>query len=398
MRAMAGADLPTVILKGGRSRRVEEGHPWVYRTEVSEVKGPYENGQLVRICNSSGGFLGVGYLNDRSEIAVRFLTRNGEPVDEHFFRRVLQKAAGLRRELDIDSDACRMVYSEADGLPGLVVDTYPGVVSAQFMTLGMERQRPVIIPLLEELFAPQTLLDKSDSASRRLEGLEPEKKVITGEPRTVVPMREGNLQFRVDVWDGQKTGFYLDQRENRRAAAHWLRGPRVLDCFCYTGAFSVYAAMAGAEEVIGIDSSTEAVSLASENARLNGFGARCRFEQGNVFDKLREYDRRGEKFDAVILDPPAFGKSRKSVPGAAKGYKEINLRAMKILKPEGTLVTCTCSHHVKQDIFHDLIYSASLDAHRRLRLLYQGGQALDHPVIAGIPETAYLRCLIFRVE
>ena len=211
-------------------------------------------------------------------------------------------------------------------------------------------------------------------------------------------MREGGLQFAVDVWSGHKTGFYLDQRDNHRAAARWLKGPRVLDCFCYTGAFSIYAAAAGAGDITGLDSSAEAVKLAGENAEINGFQQRCGFRVGNVFDMLREYDRRGEMFDAVILDPPPFGRSRKSITGAVKGYKEINLRAMKILKPGGILVTCTCSHHVKRETFYDALFRAALDAHRHLSLLQEGGQALDHPVILGIPETAYLRCLIFRVE
>ena len=390
--------MPAAVIKKKRSRRIEEGHPWVYRSEIQEVKGPCRGGQLVRVCNHAGILLGIGYINDRSEITVRFLSRQDEPIEEDFFRRKLEKAAALRRELDLDSDACRLVYSEADGLPGLVVDSYPGVVSAQFMTLGMETHRPVIASVLQELFAPKTLISKSDSVSRRLEGLEPEKSILSGEPCQRVTMREGGLQFAVDVWSGHKTGFYLDQRDNRRAAARWLKGPRVLDCFCYTGAFSIYAAAAGADDITGLDSSAEAVKLAGENAELNGFQQRCSFRVGNVFDMLREYDRRGEMFDAVILDPPPFGRSRKSITGAVKGYKEINLRAMKILKPGGILVTCTCSHHVKRETFYDALFRAALDAHRHLSLLQEGGQALDHPVILGIPETAYLRCLIFRVE
>jgi 23S rRNA (cytosine1962-C5)-methyltransferase len=390
--------MPVVVLKSGRNRRIEDGHPWVYRSEIGKIEGEYKNGRLVRVHNHAGNLLGTGYLNDGSEITVRFLARGDQPVDDAFFRRALEKAIGLRRGMDIDSDALRLVHSEADGLPGLVVDSYPGVVSVQFMTLGMETLRPLITELLQELLSPRTLLNKSDSLSRRLEGLEQEKGILRGVPCERVTMTEGGLRFQVDVVNGHKTGFYLDQRDNRRAAARWLGGLRVLDCFCYSGAFALYACAAGAEEVTGIDSSAEAVSLARENAAMNGFEGRCAFRTGNVFDVLREFERQGEGFDAVILDPPSFGRSRKSLSGAVKGYKEINLRALKILKPGGILVTCTCSHAVKRETFRDTILRAAVDARRRLRLLYEGGQALDHPVVLNIPETAYLQCLVFQVE
>lgn len=297
-----------------------------------------------------------------------------------------------------EATAFRLVYSEGDLLPGLIVDRYEDVLVAQFLTLGMDVRRDMIVQALREVEAPAAIYERSDVPSRRYEGLEERTGLLWGKlPPQPMVMRENGLSFEIDVTTGQKTGYFLDQKENRRSLAPLVSGARVLDVFCHNGTFALHALRYGAQEVVGVDSSAQAVELARRNAELNGFAEAARFVEANAFDFLRELDRTGERFDAVVLDPPAFAKSKAHFESARRGYKEINLRGIKVVEPGGFLVTCSCSHHMPEDEFYRLILEAAADARRALRLVERRGQAKDHPVLAGVPETAYLKCFVFQV-
>ncbi len=371
------------------------GHLWIYAGEIRSLAGEAEPGEVVDVRAADRTFLGRGYFNPRSTIAVRLLTRQREAIDDAFFRRRLEEALALRRRVVAGSTAYRLVCSEGDGLPGLVVDRYGGVLVLQVLTLGMARQQERLVRLLQELVQPTAIYGRNDAPVRRLEGLPREAGFLAGEGPPLVDIEEAGLRFRVDVVGGQKTGFYLDQRENRQAVEAYARG-EVLDVFCYTGGFALHAARAGAT-VLGVDSSAEAVAAAAAHARWNGLAERCTFQAGNAFDVLRALARQGPRFDVVVLDPPAFAPSRRALPRAAAAYKEINLRALKVLRPGGVLVSCSCSSHVSEELLCALVAEAAHDARRRVRLLEARGQARDHPVHPGMPETRYLKCLILEV-
>jgi len=387
--------MPTVTLHPGREERLAGGHLWIYAGEIRSIDGRAEPGDIVDVRAADRTFIGRGYINPRSTIAVRLLTRRKEAIDEGFFRRRLEEALALRRRMVAETTAFRLVYSEGDGLPGLIVDRYGDVLVLQTLTLGMARHEPRIVRLLQELLQPAAVYGRNDAPVRQLEGLPLSAGFLAGEAPTAQQIEESGLRFRVDIAAGQKTGFYLDQRENRLAVAGYARGD-VLDAFCYTGGFALHAARAGAT-VLGIDISPEAVAAATEHARLNELADRCTFQAGNAFDVLRALAKEAPRFDVVILDPPAFAPRKSAVAQAAAGYKEVNLRALKVLRPAGILVSCSCSYHVSEELLLALIAEAAQDAHRRVRLLEARTQARDHPIHPGMPETRYLKCLILEV-
>lgn len=385
----------TLKLKKKEERRVLRGHPWIFSNELQEVPADTAPGEIVDVTTASGSFVGRGYINPRTLISVRLLSRHQEPIDAAFLKGRIVRARELRDALGFGS-ACRAVFSEGDGLPGLIVDRYGDTLVVQVLTAGMERMQDDILGALTEVYAPAAIVLRNDSSSRALEGLMQEVRVAVGTVGGPVEFEESGIRYRADVLEGQKTGFFFDQRENRQALAGLVRGRRTLDCFCYVGAWALTAAKAGAAEVIGIDASEQAVRLASENAALNGLNAR--FVQADVFDALREYEKRKERFGAIVLDPPAFVKSRAKVREALKGYKEINLRGMRLLEPGGILATCSCSHHIDEALFREMLIDAAWSAGRQARLLEMRSQSRDHPVLLAARETQYLKCAILQVE
>jgi 23S rRNA (cytosine1962-C5)-methyltransferase len=385
----------TLTLKKKEERRVQRGHPWVFSNELHDIPADAVPGEIVEVRDASGGFVGRGYVNPRSLIAVRLLTRQREDIDVQFFIRKISGARDLRAGLGF-GDSFRAVFSEGDGLPGLIVDKYTDTLVVQALTAGIERMLDLVIDALREVFHPAVIVLRNDVASRELEGLSQEKRVVLGETGGVVTIEESGLRYAVDVLEGQKTGFFFDQRENRLALRDLVRGRRTLDCFCYVGAWALSAAKFGAGPVIGIDASEKAVAMAQTNAALNGLSAE--FLVGDVFEKLRDFEKRKERFGCVILDPPAFVKSRAKVREALKGYKEINLRGMRLLEPGGVLVTCSCSHHIDQDLFREMLVDAAFSAGRQARLLEMRTQARDHPMLLAAKETQYLKCAILLLD
>jgi 23S rRNA (cytosine1962-C5)-methyltransferase len=385
----------TIKLKKKEERRVQRGHPWVFSNEIADLPAAAVPGELVEVRDFSGAFIGRGYINPRSLIAVRILTRKQEDLDAAFFAAKISNARDLRVRLGF-GDSFRAVFSEGDGLPGLIVDKYAGTLVVQSLTAGIDGMLDMILHALRDAYDPKTIVLRNDTASRGIEGLAQEKRVVIGETTGIVAIEESGIRYQVDVLEGQKTGFFFDQRENRLAIKDLAKGKRVLDCFCYVGAWALSAAKYGATEVIGIDSSEKAVQLATRNAALNGLSAR--FVEGDVFEKLREFEKQKERFGCVILDPPAFVKSRAKVREGLKGYKEINLRAMRLLEPGGFLVTCSCSHHIDQELFREMLIDAAHSANRQARLLEMRSQSRDHPMLLAAKETQYLKCAILQVE
>lgn len=391
--------MAVIKLQKGRQKRIEAGHPWVYRTEVEEIHGDYQPGDIIDVVDFRGRFAGRGYINPASMIMVRILTRKQEEVDREFFRRRIAAAWNYRQRImeGTDSDSFRVIFGEADLLPGLIVDKFAGCLVVQALALGIARWQDEIVEMLDEMVKPEGIYERNDAAVRELEGLERRQGYLKGEFDPLVTIRENGLQLYVDVARGQKTGYFLDQRENRAAIKEFVRGARVLDCFCHTGSFALHAAMYGAREVLGLDISDQAVEMAQKNAALNDLGDRCSFRAGNAFDELRAFDQAGETFDTVILDPPAFTKSRAALEGAIRGYKEINLRAMRLLPPGGFLITNSCSYHLPEQLFLETVHEAARDVKRTLRLIELRRQAKDHPMLVGYDESHYLKCLILQV-
>jgi 23S rRNA (cytosine1962-C5)-methyltransferase len=385
----------TIKLKKKEERRVLRGHPWVFSNELQAVPADAAPGELVDVLDFSGAFVGRGYINPRSLIAVRLLTRHQETIDQGFLAGRISKARDLRIALGFGG-SFRAVFSEGDGLPGLIVDKYEETLVVQCLTAGIERLSEAVIEALRSVYAPKTIVLRNDSAARGLEGLAQEKKVLFGDPSGIVSFEESGIRYQADALEGQKTGFFFDQRENRLALRDLVRGRRTLDCFCYVGAWALSAAKFGAAEVIGIDSSDKAVKSAEANAALNGLAAS--FRAGDVFEELREFEKKKERFGCIILDPPAFVKSRAKVREALKGYKEINLRALRLIEPGGILVTCSCSHHVDEELFREMLIDASYSAGRQVRLLEMRSQARDHPMLLAAPETRYLKCAVLAVD
>lgn len=373
------------------------GHLWVFDNNVAEVLGTPVAGDLVDVYTHQKRFFGRGLFNPHSKIRIRLLTLHEEPIDEAFFAGRIRAAAALRRTVTPHANACRLVHGESDLLPGLVVDRFADVAVMQALGYGMDLRKELLGDLLVQEAGVKSVYLRNDAKSRTLEGLPLSKGFLRGEGSTTVHIYEGKAQFAVDIAEGQKTGWFCDQRENRLAAAAYAKGKRVLEAFCHTGAFGVQAALAGAQSVEGLDVSAAAVALAQAHAEQNHVAALCNYRQADAFDELRVLERNPQRYDVVILDPPAFARSKKALPHALAGYKDVNLRGLRLLQPGGVLVSCSCSQPVSDDDFWMMLQSAARDAGRQIRLLEQRGQGPDHPVLAGMPETRYLKCFIVQV-
>ncbi|MGA2404021.1 MAG: class I SAM-dependent rRNA methyltransferase [Syntrophobacteraceae bacterium] len=386
--------MKTLSLHPGRERRILQGHRWVFSNEIADPIHDFEPGSWVEVLTAKGFSLGAGYINPASLIAVRLVCPPGKKPDEKFFRQTLLEAAGFRQSLYPGAESCRLIFGESDGLPGLVVDRYGDALVYQVGTVGMARMEEQVRELLVDLFRPAALVFRNDTPPRALEGLALEKGVAYGSVTGDIPVSIDGIRHLVDTLGGQKTGMYLDQRDNRRAARQWMQGKRVLDLFCYNGAWGLSALAGGAAEVTGVDQSLDAVDQARRNADLNGFGDRSSFVAADVFDYLKRTAR--ASFDVIVLDPPAFAKTRAAVAEARKGYTDINRRALLALKPGGILITCSCSYHMSEELFREVLISAGQASGRKLRLLQVRGQALDHPALLAMPETRYLKCFVVQ--
>ncbi|MEW5815362.1 MAG: class I SAM-dependent rRNA methyltransferase [Spirochaetota bacterium] len=393
-----------LILKPGREKSVKNRHPWLFSGAVKTVEGGPSDGDIVDVFSSSLDFLGRGCFNKKTSIAVRLLTFNDELIDAGFWTRRLQQALEYRQTIidTISTTACRLVNGEGDYLPGLVVDRYGDYLVIQISTLGMEKQKGFLLDGLHALLSPRGIYERSDVVSRKVEGLKLSTGLIYGEVPNVVEVMENGLRFLVDIKHGQKTGFFLDQRDNRaftgKLAYRLNRNSKILNCFCYTGGFSIYAASYSAVETVNVDISGEALSLAEKNFELNALNtSRHKLVEDDVFEYLKGAEKAGKVFDMVILDPPAFTKNAATVPKAARGYKEINMKAMMLLSPGGFLITCSCSHHIDRMLFQKIIHDAALDAGRELQIIDIRGPALDHPLNAAHPEGEYLKVFVCRV-
>lgn len=387
--------MKTVKLKQKEDRRILRGHPWVFSNELQRFAEAVMPGEIVDVLDAGNRFVGRGYINPHTLIAVRILTRKPEELDRAFFQKKIATARSLRERLGF-GDSFRAVFSEGDYLPGLIVDKYANTLVLQSSTAGIDNLLSEIIFALQEEYAPNTIVLRNDSPSREIEGLSLEKRVILGEVSGPLTIEESGIQYQVDVLEGQKTGFFFDQRENRLAIKDHVKGRRTLDCFCYVGAWALSAARFGASEVIGLDASERAIALATQNAALNNLPAQ--FRKADVFEELRKLEKQRERFGCIVLDPPAFVKSRAKVREALKGYKEINLRAMQLLEPGGVLVTCSCSHHIDEELFKEMLIDAAFSAGKQVRLLEMRSQARDHPVLLAARETQYLKCAILTID
>ncbi len=391
-----------VLLKRGREKPVLNRHPWIFSGAIKRIEGEAADGEVVAVADYRGRFLARGYLNRRSQISVRLLTWDeSEGLDGDFWRRCLERAFASRQALadDPSTDAYRLVNAESDLLPGLVVDRYGDYVVVQFLTLGIERRKAELVSLMADLLQPRGIYERSDVEVRGKEGLAQVSGLLRGEePPGLVEVIENGHRFLVDIKTGHKTGFYLDQRENRQKLTRYCAGKEVLNCFAYTGAFAVYAAAAGAGRITNVESSAEALELARRNMALNGFVDRDdEYVAGDVFQVLRGYRDQGRTFDLIILDPPKFAYSQHQVESACRGYKDINLLAMQIIAPGGILFTFSCSGLVSPDLFQKVLFGASVDADRDVQIIEKLSQASDHPILLTFPESEYLKGLVCRV-
>ena len=391
-----------VILKSGREKPVLNRHPWVFSGAINRIEGNPENGDVVDVWNSRARFVARGIYNEKSQIRVRLLTWNpNDVIDSDFWRRRLRRAIAGRQALitSQETDAFRLVHSEADGLPGLIVDQYGPWLVVQFLALAVERYRNSIIDVLTDLLAPIGIYERSDVEVREQEGLVPVAGPVWGElPPDLIEIMENGHTFLVDVKMGHKTGFYLDQRENRQRVSKYFPDKEVLNAFAYTGAFAVYAAYAGARRIINVDSSERMLQMAERNMRRNGFGDREDvYAPADVFEIMRAYENNKWKFDVVILDPPKFAHSKRQVEKATRGYKDINLLGMKLIKPGGVLITFSCSGSVSADLFQKVLFGAAVDAGRHVQIIERLSQGSDHPILLTYPESEYLKGVVCRV-
>lgn len=395
---MAREDAPTATIRLSRTRiEQDSGHLWVYAGHIDEVRGDPTAGDVVDIMAPNGKFVARGLYNPHSKIRVRLLTFDAEPITEQFWRGRVAQAIRLRQRIVSDTNAYRLLYGEADQLPGLIVDHYNDVLVMQTLSYGMDRRKALLADLLCQEAGVGRIYLRNDAKSRSLEGLPIEKGFLRGGGATRVEVQEGRASFLIDIERGQKTGWFCDQRENRLAAARLTAGAEVLEVFCHTGAFGMHAALGGAKSIEGLDVSEDALVLAREHAILNKVGDRCIYRVADAFDEMRSLERAGRRYDVVMLDPPAFARSKRAIPRALAGYKDVNLLGMRLTKPEGFMVTSSCSHHVSDQDFWIAIRHAARDARRQVRLLEQRGQASDHPVLAAMPETRYLKCFLLQI-
>ncbi|HTX14255.1 MAG TPA: class I SAM-dependent rRNA methyltransferase [Candidatus Baltobacteraceae bacterium] len=382
---------PSVVISPRGVERLRSGHLWVYRSDVRPAQA--EAGAIVRLVDERGNFQGRAFYSDKSQIAIRLLTREDRPVDRAFLTERIRRAAAFRDLVVENSQACRLVYSEADLLPSLIVDRYADYLVMQTLSQGTERIKSLLVEILVELFSPRGILERNDPKVRLLEGLEQRVGVLLGEVPPEIPAQENGVTFVHDLLKGQKTGSFLDQRENHQAARRYASG-EVLDCFSYQGGFALTVAGKCAH-VQGIEMAPAALQAARRNQEVNGI-TNADFREGNTFDLLKEYDEAGRRFQMVILDPPAFAKNRDSIPAAQRGYKEINLRALKLLKPGGFLLTCSCSYHITEPLFLQILAEAANDAKKAVVVAERRTQAQDHPILLTMPETHYLKCFIIK--
>jgi 23S rRNA (cytosine1962-C5)-methyltransferase len=383
--------IPTAVISGRGEERIRRGHPWIYKTDVVEVSA--DPGTVVDVLGPRQRFLGSALYSQQSQITLRMLTRGDEEVDEGFWRARIAAAVEFRRRLAIDATAYRLVHAEADLVPSLIVDRYNDVLVVQALSQGIDHLLPTLVPILVETTGATGILARNDPRVRLLEGLEQRVDVLFGDVPERVVVREGPIEYEVDPRHGQKTGLFLDQRENREAASQYASG-RVLDCFSYNGGFALRLARRS-DHVVAIDISADAVARITENAARNRL-ANVAVREGNVFDELRHFEKSAERFDTIVLDPPAFAKNKASVARALAGYKEINLRALRLLNPGGYLITCSCSYNVDEATFAEVVYEASVDSHVPVTVVEKRMQSRDHPVLLGVPETYYLKCFILR--
>lgn len=392
-----------VTLKKGEGRSFKAGGLWIYDNEIDSIMGTFYNGDIVRVHDFDGYVLGRGFINQNSKIRVRMMTRDKEQmIDEAFIRRRVQTAWDYRKKV-VDTGSCRIIFGEADFLPGIVIDKFSDVLVVESLALGIDKLKPTIVQALKDILAEDGIAirgvyERSDAKVRLQEGMERFKGFIGEEFDTNVEIIENGVKYMVDVKDGQKTGFFLDQKYNRLAMHRFCKDAKVLDCFTHTGSFALNAGIAGAKSVLGVDASDLAVEQARLNAKLNGLENTVKFECADVFDLLPKLEEQGEKFDVVILDPPAFTKSRNSIKNATKGYREINMRGMKLVKDGGFLATCSCSHFMDYELFTQTIAQAAKSVHCRLRQVEFKTQAPDHPILWSADESYYLKFYIFQVQ
>lgn len=390
-----------VTLKKGGGRELKAGGMWIYDNEIDTFSDGVTDGGLVELHDFDGYFMGIGFVNRKSKITVRMLSRHEKNIDEKFIEQRVRNAVDYRIKT-VDTSSCRLIFGEADFLPGIVIDKFSDVLVVESLALGIDRLKPLIVDKLKMVLAENGMTvrgvyERSDAKVRLLEGMDRFKGFIGEEFDTKVEIAENGVKYYVDVQDGQKTGFFLDQKYNRRAIGHLCKGAKVLDCFTHTGSFALNAGISGATSVLGVDASELAVSQARENAKLNGLENIVHFQCADVFDLLPELEKKGEKFDVVILDPPAFTKSRNSIKNAVKGYREINLRGMKLVKDGGFLATCSCSHFMDPELFTKTIGEAARNVHKRLRQIEYRTQSPDHPILWAADESLYLKFYIFQV-
>ena len=386
-----------VYLKKKIAQRVANGHPWIYNNEIEKITGEVTPGGIAEVFYGDGTFAGKGYVNQQSQITVRLLTRKKENIDEAFFLQRIQEAWQYRQKTGY-TENCRLVFGEADYLPALVIDKFNDYFVLQTLSLGIDKWKDAIVAALQKIFKPKGIYERNDVPVRELEGLQQQKGFLSEPFDTMITIQENGLNFYVDIKNGQKTGYFLDQQDNRRAIKHIVRGAEVLGAFTYTGTFEIHAAHYGAKSVLGIDISENAVEQANRNAALNGLDNICRFEAVNAFDVLKGWAQNGRRYDVVMLDPPAFTKSRENIQKAVTGYKEINLRGMKLIKNGGFLVTSSCTNLVSPDLFLQTIEAAAKDARKKIRQVTFKAQASDHPIIWGMENTNYLKFLIAEIS
>lgn len=392
----------SAILKKGEGRTIKAGGMWIFDNEIDHISGEFENGDIIEVHDFDDYFMGYGFINVNSKIRVRMMSRIKEhPVTEELIEKRVRAAWEYRKQV-VDIGCCRVIFGEADFLPGIVVDKFSDVLVVESLALGIDKWKPVILDKLKKVLAEDNIqirgiYERSDAKVRESEGMERWKGFVGKPFDTRVEITENGVKYIVDVEDGQKTGFFLDQKNNRAAIRKLCPGKKVLDCFTHTGSFALNAGMAGAASVLGVDASMTGIDQAMENAKLNGLEDRVRFQCADVFELLPKLEEQGEKFDLVILDPPAFTKSRKAVKNAVKGYREINMRGLKLVEEGGFLATCSCSHFMEPELFAKTIKEAARSAHKRLRQVEFHTQAPDHPILWAAEESYYLKFYIFQV-
>ncbi len=386
-----------IFLRKKIATRIANGHSWIFANEVEKIDGTPGAGEIVEVCFSDGKFVGKGYFNQQSQIIVRLLTREKTvEINDDFFTKKLEACWKYRQQLGY-TENCRLVFGEADGLPQLIIDKFNDYFVIQTLALGIDKWKPAIVKALQTIFKPKGIYERNDVPVRQLEGLEQQKGFLSDPFDPNIVIKENGLKFNVDVENGQKTGYFLDQQDNRKAIQHIVKDAEVLGAFTYTGTFEIHAAHYGAKNVLGLDISQNAVDAANKNAELNGLEKVVKFQQANAFDVLKSWGREGKKWDVVMLDPPAFTKSRATIQKAITGYKEINLRGMKLIKPGGFLVTSSCTNLIQPEHFLQIINMAAKDARRKIRQVCFQTQSADHPIIWEMENTHYLKFLIVEV-